>query len=122
MHRHPEHAQVALRALLEHVPIEVAIFDAELRCTHINAPLGRSLGMAPADAVGRTVSEAFPGLAAAEADIRRVLETAEPALDVRAAGTVNGEERCWQASYYPLLRDDGGVGGVIAIGMRDGLA
>jgi PAS domain-containing protein len=116
-----EHAEVALRALVEHVPLGVAIFDAELRATHVNGALADTLGIDAQRLLGRTIPEAIPGLAAAEETLRRVVEAGEPMLAARVGGEVEpgSPPIYWTVDFFPLERADGSVGGVIGIGIAE---
>jgi PAS domain-containing protein len=121
MSREPVLPEVALRALLEHAALAIAIFDAELRATHVNAALAEQLGIEPRDLIGRTIPEVLPGLAIAHEILTEVRATGRPVLGARPEGVAQPERppMRWQADYFPLVRDDGSVGGVIGIGVRE---
>jgi two-component system CheB/CheR fusion protein len=94
-----------LNTVLDQAPIGIALFDRELRFIRLNDALARSDGL-PAEAhLGRTVSEALPGVGAnLEAALRRVVGTGEP-VSLEVAGetpAAPGEQRHWSVYAYAL--------------------
>jgi two-component system CheB/CheR fusion protein len=94
-----------LNTVLDQAPIGIALFDRELRFIRLNDALARSDGL-PAEAhLGKTVSEALPGVGAdLEAALRHVLGTGEP-VSLEVAGetpAAPGEQRHWSVYAYAL--------------------
>ena len=128
-----------LEALLAISHLGIAVADRQLRLTRVNQAFARITGLAVEAHRGRTVQEVLGGLAAAaEVDLERVLQTAEPLLDRRVSGVVRaGEAGGWtppadsgtvsdegrryaRVSYLPLRQrqagvEPGAVCGVLAV-------
>src|SRR5206468_10242755 len=87
-----------------------AVFDPALRYVRVNERLGALHGL-PADAlVGRTLRELAPELAdTIEPQLRHVLETKQPIIDVELGGKwpLDRRDTAWLASYYPVSTPDG---------------
>jgi PAS domain S-box-containing protein len=97
-------------------PVGLCVLDTEGRFTRINDRLAEINGL-PAEAhLGRTMREVVPGIAdAAEALLRRVVDTGEPALGVEVEGETparEGVRRAWLEDWSPL-RD--GAGRIVAV-------
>ncbi|MEG4107874.1 PAS domain S-box protein [Microcoleus sp. S13_C5] len=96
------------------------IFDRQLRYVQINEVLAQTNGVCVADHIGRSVREVLPELApTVEPMLQGILDTGKPILDYELAGETPKEPgilRYWQASYYPLLDENGlvfGIGGIV---------
>ncbi|MBD1827977.1 PAS domain S-box protein [Microcoleus vaginatus GB1-A2] len=96
------------------------IFDRQLRYVQINEVLAETNGVCVADHIGRSVREVLPELAPTlEPMLQGILDTGKPILDYELVGETPkqpGIVRYWQASYYPLLDENGlvfGVGGIV---------
>ncbi|NQE34701.1 PAS domain S-box protein [Microcoleus asticus] len=96
------------------------IFDRQLRYVQINEVLAQMNGICVADHIGRSVREVLPELApAVEPMLQAILDTGKPILDYELVGETPKEPgilRYWQASYYPLLDENGivfGLGGIV---------
>ncbi len=96
------------------------IFDRQLRYVQINEVLAQMNGVCVADHIGRSVREVLPELAqTVEPMLQSILDTGKPILDYELVGETPKEPgivRYWQASYYPLLDENGivfGVGGIV---------
>jgi PAS domain S-box-containing protein len=96
------------------------IFDRQLRYVQINEVLAQTNGVCVADHIGRSVREVLPELApTVEPMLQSILDTGKPILDYELVGETPKEPgmvRYWQASYYPLLDENGivfGVGGIV---------
>lgn len=105
-----------VEALFAARTIGVALLDRELRYVRVNDVLAE-INRTPADEhVGRTSAEVIPQLAPrVTAFQRRVLESAEPLIDVRVAAEPDEGRgpRTFRASYVPVLAPNGSVGGVL---------
>jgi len=108
-----------LDVIFERAPIGLAFFDRELRYVAVNQRLAQINGV-PAEAhVGRTTREVLPAMApSVRVDLRRVLETGEPVLEVEVAGETPaqpGVRREFLVSYWPLRRGEEitGLGAVV---------
>ncbi|MEG3911024.1 PAS domain S-box protein [Microcoleus sp. w2-18bC1] len=96
------------------------IFDRQLRYVQINEVLAQMNGVCVADHIGRSVREVLPELAATvEPMLQGILDTDKAILDYELVGETPKEPgilRYWQASYYPLLDENGivfGLGGIV---------
>ncbi|MEG4393298.1 PAS domain S-box protein [Microcoleus sp. BROC3] len=96
------------------------IFDRQLRYVQINEVLAQMNGVCVADHIGRSVREVLPELApTVEPILQGILDTGKPVLDSELVGETPkqpGIVRYWQASYYPLLDENGrvfGLGGIV---------
>ncbi|MEG4030915.1 MULTISPECIES: PAS domain S-box protein [unclassified Microcoleus] len=96
------------------------IFDRQLRYVQINEVLAQTNGVCVADHIGRSVREVLPELApTVEPMLQGILDTGKPILDYELVGETPKEPgilRYWQASYYPLLDENGivfGIGGIV---------
>jgi two-component system, chemotaxis family, CheB/CheR fusion protein len=106
-----------LRGMYDSAPIGLCFLDRDLRFVRINERLAEMNGKSVDQHVGRRLREVVPQLAdTLEPILGRILESAEPALEVeiRGAGPAGDEEeRTWLASYAPILFD-GEVAGINA--------
>ncbi len=97
-------------------PVGLAFLDHGARYVRLNSWLARFIGIAPEELLGRTPAELVPGAEpSAEAIVRGVLETGEPAIDIERSGELlgrPGELLHWVSSYYPLCDAAGDVVGV----------
>ncbi|HLO47758.1 MAG TPA: PAS domain S-box protein [Kamptonema sp.] len=96
------------------------IFDRQLRYVQINEVLAQTNGVCVADHIGRSVREVLPELApTVEPILQGILDTGKPILNYELVGETPkqpGILRYWQASYYPLLDENGlvfGIGGIV---------
>ncbi len=108
-----------LNSLIASAPVGIALFDAERRFQHLNAPMAEMNGLPIADHMGKTVAEAIPDLnVAAQALFDRVLGAGETVRDVIVEGQTPkapGETRIWRQTWFPVGGTDGGRAGVAAI-------
>ncbi|MET8331437.1 SpoIIE family protein phosphatase [Streptomyces sp. NPDC005181] len=98
--------------LVSQSPIGLGVMDTELRYVLVNPVLARIDGLAAAEQIGRTVTEALPFVNedSIESDMRRVLATGIPLLDRFVVGrTPDGadQDHAWSVSFY-RLEDAGG--------------
>ncbi|MDX2005320.1 MAG: PAS domain S-box protein [Meiothermus sp.] len=104
-----------LEALLDNLPLGVALFDRDLRFRRVNAALAQLDGLPEAEHVGRTVGEMAerndspPGLAeGVERVLRGVLESGEGVYGFELSGPVAAEPDrvCHSlASWFPVRLD-----------------
>jgi PAS domain S-box-containing protein len=99
-------AALLLDRLVTNAPVGVALFDRERRFVQINPWLAATTGHPVEGLLGRSLHEVLPDLAErVEPNLRRVLETGEPVLDVELIGfgTTDPErQRHWQTDWYPI--------------------
>ena len=97
-------------------PVGLCVLDRDLRWVRINERLAEINGIPAADHIGRTVRELMPELAdAVEPEMRRVLETGEPRLDIEIVAETPaqpGVERSWMEQWLPLRDAEGRVTGL----------
>jgi PAS domain S-box-containing protein len=97
-----------LDAILGDAPIGVGVVDRELRFVQVNPLLAEMNGIAPEAHLGKTPSELLPGIVGVEEierDLRRVLETGTPQLEVAVSGetaAAPGKLRHFLESWYPV--------------------
>jgi PAS domain S-box-containing protein len=120
----PEHEYARLDALLEAVPLAVAVFDGALVLAATNARFRDLIGVDVTQAIGRSVYDAFPN---ALADLTEQVDIAAggvPVVSVRVPFQYRGGRRLVEASFSPLLDTRGGRGLLFAgsdITEREGL-
>jgi PAS domain S-box-containing protein len=109
-----------LDALLLSATMGIELFDKELRFVRISRMLAEINGHTVAEHLGRPLAELSPVFAGRyEPQLRQVLETGEPFLNVEAETQAPGTRlgrRSWLLNYYPVRDPVGqiiGVGGVI---------
>jgi len=113
-----------LDALLEAVPLAVAVFDGDLQLVATNARFRDLTGVDVMRAVGRSVYDAFPN---ALADLTEQVDIAAggvPVVSVRVPFQYRGARRLVEATFSPLLDARGGRGLLFAgsdITEREGL-
>jgi PAS domain S-box-containing protein len=94
-------------------PVGLAVLTIDLRYLRINERLAEINGLPAAAHIGRTMREIVPDLAdRAEALVRRILETGEPALNLEFTGETRaqpGVRRTWIASWTPVRGLDGAI-------------
>jgi PAS domain S-box-containing protein len=105
--------------LMANAPVGLAFVDRDLRFTHVNQSFATMNGVPVAAHIGRTPREVVPDLAPVlEPIFERILETAEPVLDMDLSGETPmapGRRRDWLGSYYPISGPDGRPGGIGAV-------
>ena len=99
-----------IESIYQTAPVGMAVLDTELRFVRINQKLAEINGLSIDDHLGRSVRELLPDLAdEAEPQLRQVLQTGEPALNVEISGETParpGIHRTWLESWYPQLGQD----------------
>jgi PAS domain S-box-containing protein len=106
-----EEARRLLDAIFEAAPIGLALFDADLRLSRINAALVAVTGQTTSSAAGQPAATLFEGtLPALEGLLTETLR-AHRAIEREVRGTIdeNGDERVWLIRCAPV------AGGVIAL-------
>jgi PAS domain S-box-containing protein len=113
-----EEATALLDTLLGAAPVGFGMVDTELRYVRVNPTLAAINGV-PAEAhLGRRPTEVLQPVelaAQAEAMLRHVLDSGEPALDLALSGETPdrpGVERHWTGGFYPVRSKDGRLLGV----------
>ena len=118
----PPPDQLALRsapldALVEAVPLAIAIFDAELRLVRANARYLELTGLEAGHAVGCSAYDAFPNALADLGDQVDAVAAGTAAINVRVPFQLGGEERMVEATLAPLHLGAGGqAGGLLFAG------
>jgi PAS domain S-box-containing protein len=91
-------------------PVGLGVVDRDLRFVRANGTLAAFGG--GADAVGRSVRDVLPEMAAVlEPALRSVLATGAPRLGVVEEVAKSADARGWRASYYPVLGEGDAVVG-----------
>jgi PAS domain S-box-containing protein len=87
-------------------PVGLCVFDDQLRYVRINEHMAKINGVPAAEHIGRTLREVLPDLAdGAEALMRQILDTGEPALDIQGIGMTPAQPgvlRTWIAQWLPI--------------------
>lgn len=107
-----DHAR--LDALLEAVPLAIAVFDSRLALVATNARYRELMGLDAAQASGRSIYDAFPN---ALADLTEQVDIAAggaPVVSVRVPFQHRGGRRLVEATFAPLLDGHGGRGVLFA--------
>ncbi|UPY38801.1 PAS domain-containing protein [Sediminicoccus sp. KRV36] len=108
-----EESSARLRATYESAPAGLCLMDRELRFVAINDMLAETNGHPAAAHIGRTIWSMAPQLAARMAPaMQQVLETGQPVQALELSGLVQGEERFWLCSYFPVGGASGSITGV----------
>lgn len=111
-----------LQSIYNTAPIGLCVLDDELRFRRVNERLAEINGASPEDHIGRTVREMVPDLAdQAEAALRRVVDTGEPALGIVLEGETParpGVRRAWEEDWLPLKDETGRVVGVSIVAVE----
>ena len=121
LYREAQEALGVVDAVFAAAPVGLAFMDANFRYVRVNAALAEINGLSVEEHFGRTLREVLGDALAEDVEPihRQVLETGEPALDLRVKGATAaspGELRDWLVSYYPVRnvsRDPIGVGVVL---------
>src|SRR5919199_6045755 len=113
-------AYALLDVIFARAPVGLALFDADLRYVRVNDRMAEFNGVPLGEHAGHTISELLPGLPGIEDDLRRVLDTGEPLIEVEISGETParpGRRREWLCSYWPVRPGDGeritGIGSVV---------
>lgn len=105
-----------LESIYQYAPIGLCVLDPDLRFVRINRRLAEINGLPVAAHLGRRVADLLPELLEeASRQIRPVLETGTPVLDVELHGATPlapGVPRVWRESFLPLRNSEGRVVGV----------
>lgn len=109
-----------LESFFQGSPVGMVMLNDQLEYIHINEAIAAINGISVAACLGHTLDEIIPDLALKLKPIyQQVLQTGKPVLNVEISGEnfkYPGVTCYWQASYFPLLREDNqmiGLGGVI---------
>lgn len=106
-----------LDALVEAVPLAIALFDAELRLVRANARYLELTGLSAAEARGCSAYDAFPNAMADLGDQLDAVAFGAPSIAVRVPFQLSGEERMVEATIAQLAtRPDGSAEGLLFAG------
>jgi PAS domain-containing protein len=100
-----DEADALLDVVFARAPVGLAFFDDELRYVRVNERLAAMNGLPAAAHLGRRVGEVLPDMPRdVEDDLRRVLHTGEPLVEVEVSGLTRASKgrREWLASYWPV--------------------
>ena len=102
--------------LYRNAPVGLCVLDRDLRYVRINERLAEINGI-PAEAhIGKRVHDLMPELAeAVEPELRRVLETGQPRLNIEIVSETPAQQsvkRSWLEQWLPLTDADGRVTGL----------
>ena len=102
--------------LYRNAPVGLCVLDRDLRYVRINERLAEINGI-PAEAhIGKRVHDLMPELGeAVEPEMRRVLETGQPRLNIEIVGETPAQQsvkRSWLEQWLPLTDADGRVTGL----------
>jgi PAS domain S-box-containing protein len=93
----------ATELLFERSPVGLALHDAQLRFTRVNEAIAGMAGRRPEDMLGHTPVELYGAHAAEGEDwMRDVLRTGRPIVGMDLAGVVDGDERRWIFTCFPV--------------------
>ena len=106
-----------LEAVFQAAPVGLAVLDRELRFCRVNERMAEMDGLPAAEHLGRRAPDLFPELGERlHPLVEWVLSTGKTVREVEIEG-LTGEmgrgERCWLASYHPLIGRGGGIEGVV---------
>ena len=108
-----------LNAFFAEAPAELVMFDRDFRYLKVNETLARTNGIPAEDHIGKPIRDLAPDLAPKiEPLFRRILETAEPLLDLELEGEVEtdpGIKHTWALSIFPIPGSDGTPQGIGSI-------
>ncbi len=95
-----------IESIYQNVPVGLCILDRDLKFVRVNNYLAEMNGIPAEEHKGRTISELLPGLNGdIEQDLRRVIETGEPKMNVELRGETParpGVQRCWLEHWLPV--------------------
>ncbi|NTU81104.1 MAG: PAS domain S-box protein, partial [Chloroflexales bacterium] len=119
--RERDHTLALLTALLDTLPVGVAVLDQELRVIRANTALATLLGAPAVALVRQPLPALWPTLAGPLTPLcAQALATGQPAgpLEVVAASPAGaGEPQAWQVGLYPLaMPGTGGPGLALVVG------
>lgn len=100
-----------LQAIYRSAPVGLGLTDCNFRFLSVNETLAEIDGISASDHIGRTLREIVPESLARtlEPIYRRVIQTAEPVLNVEVQGETKakpGVTRIWSANYHPVCSED----------------
>ncbi|MDX6353209.1 MAG: hypothetical protein QOF98_112 [Streptomyces sp.] len=106
------------RALVDGTGAGIAVLDTDLRYRYVNPALARMNGLDVAAHIGRTISEAVPGVDAGEEILLEVLADGLP-REMVSSGQTRADSphsrRYWQGSYHRLEDADGRIRGLVGV-------
>jgi PAS domain S-box-containing protein len=99
-------------------PLNIALFDTQLRHVRLNAAMHQQLGLSTeAAGLGRRLTDMFdsPNAAAVEACARQALRTGLPVAWEGFARAPGDRERVWKVTVSPVCAPDGTTSGVLLV-------
>src|SRR3954464_7100560 len=108
--------QARIDALLEAVPLAVALFDGSLALVATNARYRDLTGLDVAQASGRSIYDAFPNALADLTEQVGIAAGGVPVVSVRVPFQHRGGRRLVEANFVPLPDAHGGRGVLFAGG------
>ncbi|WP_426755643.1 ATP-binding protein [Myxococcus sp. Y35] len=109
--RQHEARLASARAFLDAAPVGMALFDRDLRCVRANPMQAAFNGVTPEEQVGRTLTELVgPRAEPVEAAMREVMHTGMPVVDQLMTDVLDGQQRHFRVTYFPVMADDTTVG------------
>ncbi|MDX3853810.1 SpoIIE family protein phosphatase [Streptomyces sp. AK02-01A] len=111
--------EAVLKSLLDHSPIGMAVWDADLRCIWLNSTDERRVGPLRHQRLGLRVAESLPGFDtdSVEASMLQVLKDGKPVIDheYRWAAEDGKDERVFSSSFFRLDGPGGSPLGVCSM-------
>jgi PAS domain S-box-containing protein len=105
-----------IETIYQHAGVGLCVLDRDLRYVRVNERLAEMNGRPISSHIGRTIREVVPGLAdQVETDLRRVLETGQPAFDLEVTGRTPANpdvERTWLENWIPIFGPSGQAIGI----------
>ena len=107
---------IEIEDLYRNAPVGLCVLDRELRWVRINERLAEINGLPAAAHLGKRVRDLMPELAeAVEPEMRRVLETGQPQLNIEIVSQTPaqpGVQRSWLEHWLPITDAQGQVIGL----------
>lgn len=120
-----QYLSARLDAFFQNVPIELALFDTDLRFINLNDRAAAVAGIPREEYIGKSVTEVMPQMGKTIEDfLRQVRDSGKSRIDVEVTGTTSsesGESRHWIASYFPIRNSRDAVQciGAVALEITD---
>lgn len=92
-----------IESYYDNAPVALCVLDNRMRYVRVNERLARMNGMPVSDHINRTPREVIPRLAdRIESAVQKVIKSDEPVRNEEFIAVVEGVERTWIASYFPI--------------------
>jgi PAS domain S-box-containing protein len=105
------HLRNMLSNVVNSMPSVLIGVDPEGRVTQWNKGAADATGLAVEDAVGRTLADVFPSLAAEMAKVHEAIRSRQTQSDAKVAREIGGEVRFEDVTVYPLIAN--GIEGAV---------